>query len=119
MKENIRMGLPTTKLKRWQLIVAILAGAITIATFCGGAAYRLDSRYAKNSQFTQFKQRIDVKFIRDEIYSLRERIYQLEKYYGGFGVPTAPDVVKKEYRKLKKDLEELEQELDDLKKDIG
>jgi hypothetical protein len=80
--------------------------------------YSVDDRYAKAAQVAQVEQQVELLGYEVKYQKLimrrnavQQRIWDLERHYGGRGLPSAPAPVKHEYNYLISELEDINRQL--------
>jgi hypothetical protein len=101
---------------RWKAIASIISAVAMLAGLVFGvSAY--EEKFAKSRDLSRVEEtvqllgsRLDQKIRADRIHNLQRRIWDLEREFGGVGVPTAPPGVRKEYQELILELNRLKGE---------
>ena len=96
-------------MKKINTLIAISIGLTTII----GAAFTVDSRYAKladvdsiSAYIASVDDRLDIKILKDRADALQSRMWKLEDRYG-MDIIKMPAGVREQYRELKKEFDEI------------
>jgi hypothetical protein len=91
--------------------ISLALGIIMTLGAIVGAAWQYDKCKADQCDLELIAKRLDQKIMWDKIDRIQARIWDLERHYGGIGVPSAPQPVKDEYRFLLQEIERMKRDM--------
>ena len=87
-------------------LMTTTAAVTLVGSIVVGYIY-LDEIYARNTRVDVVEQRLEVKITADLRNDLRQRLWQMESYYG-LQLQRADEPTKREYRRIKEEKKELD-----------